>query len=68
MIMKPEPIFKAVEAVMGSQPESPIILLTPQGRIFNNKLARDMAALARLRERESKNNSSRQNWDNLWSL
>jgi len=31
MIMKVEPIFAAVEGVLGSQPGCPVILLTPQG-------------------------------------
>ena len=31
MVMKPEPIFASVEAVLGSPPALPVILLTPQG-------------------------------------
>jgi tetratricopeptide (TPR) repeat protein len=37
--MKPEPIFTAVERVLGDDFEYPIILLTPQGRLFNQKVA-----------------------------
>src|SRR5260370_39205183 len=40
MVMKPEPIFAAIEAVYGS---GPIILLTPQGRLFNQQIARALA-------------------------
>jgi len=40
MVMKPEPIFAAIEAVYES---GPIILLTPQGRLFNQQVARTLA-------------------------
>jgi tRNA (guanine37-N1)-methyltransferase len=40
MVMKPEPIFTAVEAVYHG---GPIILLSPQGRLFNQQLARTLA-------------------------
>lgn len=43
MVMKPEPIFAAVEAVLGAPPACPVILLTPQGRLFNQDLARELA-------------------------
>ncbi|HZO76018.1 MAG TPA: tRNA (guanosine(37)-N1)-methyltransferase TrmD [Ktedonobacteraceae bacterium] len=45
MVMKPEPIFAAVEAVYQ---EGPIILLTPQGRIFTQQIARELAQEPRL--------------------
>ena len=32
MVMKPEPIFAAVEGVLGAPPVCPVILLTPQGQ------------------------------------
>jgi tRNA (guanine37-N1)-methyltransferase len=49
MIMKPEPIWNAVEAVLGYDPAGrseapPIILLTPQGRPFTQALAYDLAS------------------------
>ncbi|MBN1536434.1 MAG: tRNA (guanosine(37)-N1)-methyltransferase TrmD [Anaerolineales bacterium] len=44
MVMKPEPVFAAVESVLGSPPSCPVILLTPQGRLFNQKLAYELAA------------------------
>jgi tRNA (guanine37-N1)-methyltransferase len=43
MVMKPEPIFTAVEAVLGVPPACPLILLTPQGRVFTQKMAFDLA-------------------------
>ncbi|HZS75232.1 MAG TPA: tRNA (guanosine(37)-N1)-methyltransferase TrmD [Ktedonobacteraceae bacterium] len=45
MVMKPDPIFKAVEAVYQG---GPIILLTPQGRVFNQSIARELARESRL--------------------
>jgi tRNA (guanine37-N1)-methyltransferase len=50
MVMKPDPIFAAVESVLGNPPSCPIILLTPQGRLFNQNLASELAqpALKRL--------------------
>lgn len=62
MVMKPEPVFEAIETVLGSryatdatrpptdqtQPEPvsniPIILLTPQGRVFNQSIAQELSA------------------------
>ena len=44
MIMKPEPVFRAVEAVLGAQRTVvPIILLTPQGRVFNQAKASELS-------------------------
>ncbi|GAC1635261.1 MAG: tRNA (guanosine(37)-N1)-methyltransferase TrmD [Ktedonobacteraceae bacterium] len=40
MVMKPEPIFAAVEAVHQG---GPIILLTPRGRLFRQHIARELA-------------------------
>src|SRR6266571_5100424 len=45
MVMKPEPIFVAVEAVYQG---GPIILLTPQGRLFNQQIARELAQEQRI--------------------
>jgi tRNA (guanine37-N1)-methyltransferase len=45
MVMKPEPIFEAVEAVKAELPKnekSPVILLTPQGRLFSHQVAKDL--------------------------
>ncbi len=43
MVLKPEPIFAAVEAVLGAPPRVPVILLTPQGRVFHQTIARELA-------------------------
>jgi tRNA (guanine37-N1)-methyltransferase len=48
MVMKPEPIFAAVEAVLGAPPDCPVILLTPQGRLFNQRLAAELSQQPRL--------------------
>ena len=42
MVLKPEPVFEAVEAVRGDT-EVPVILLTPQGRLFNQRVAEELA-------------------------
>ena len=49
MIMKPEPIFAATEAVLGEQADMvPVILLTPQGRLFDQSVARELSRHDRL--------------------
>lgn len=63
MVMKPEPIFEAVESVLGfatrsdlsssqpvadALPDIPIILLTPQGRVFNQRLAEELSRHERI--------------------
>ncbi len=47
MVMKPEPIFAAVEGALGEAVgQVPLILLSPQGRLFDQKLAQALAAQA----------------------
>jgi tRNA (guanine37-N1)-methyltransferase len=48
MVMKPEPIFTAVEGVLGAPPVCPVILLTPQGRPFSQSIAFELAEQPRL--------------------
>jgi tRNA (guanine37-N1)-methyltransferase len=48
MLMKPEPIFEAVESVLGAPPACPVILMSPQGRPFSTAIARELAALPRI--------------------
>lgn len=48
MVMKPGPIFAAVEETMGETPDAPVILLTPQGRVFNMGIAQELSAYARI--------------------
>ena len=45
MVMKPEPLFTAVEAVYQG---GPIIMLSPQGRLFTQAVARELAAESRV--------------------
>ena len=46
MVMKPEPIFAAVESLRGS--DSTVILLTPQGRRFSQGIAIELSTRAHL--------------------
>lgn len=47
MVMMPGPIFAAVESL--ALPEgTPVILMSPQGRVFSQQVARDLAAQPRL--------------------
>ena len=55
MVMKPEPVFEAIETVLGLNADPPtgtspgpasnipIILLTPQGRVFNQSIAQELS-------------------------
>jgi tRNA (guanine37-N1)-methyltransferase len=43
MVMKAEPIFRAVEEIKSDHPEARTILLTPQGERFHQGLARDLS-------------------------
>src|SRR5664279_2496959 len=46
MLLKPEPIFEAVESLA---PEGTrVILLSPTGRLFSQAIARELAGLERL--------------------
>jgi len=49
MVMKPEPVFAAVEAVFDAELEQGrIVLLTPQGRVFTQQVARELAREQRI--------------------
>ena len=48
MVIKPEPVFEAVESVLGPKPACPVILLTPQGRVFTQKIAQELAKHERI--------------------
>jgi len=45
MVLKPEPLFEAVESIKASMGGSagPVILLTPQGRLFCHKIAQELS-------------------------
>jgi len=48
MVMKPEPVFTALESVLGSPPSCKVVLMTPQGRVLTQQLAFEYAALPHL--------------------
>ena len=54
MIMKSEPVFEAVESVLGldahqAQPQPvPVIMLTPQGRVFTQSVANELSQYERV--------------------
>ncbi|HSL27932.1 MAG TPA: tRNA (guanosine(37)-N1)-methyltransferase TrmD [Anaerolineales bacterium] len=54
MVMKPEPVFEAVETVLGlasvhiRPAPIPILLLTPQGRVFTQRVAEELARHERI--------------------
>jgi tRNA (guanine37-N1)-methyltransferase len=48
MVLKPEPIFEAVDAIKAGiddkeTDELPVILLSPQGRLFSHKIAQELS-------------------------
>lgn len=45
MIMKPEPIVKAIRSVRESLPRSRVILTTPQGKKLNQEVVQELAAI-----------------------
>ncbi len=44
MLLKPEPITKAVESIKNKEQKNTVILTSPQGQLFNNKLAQELAS------------------------
>jgi tRNA (guanine37-N1)-methyltransferase len=51
MVMKPEPIFEAVETIkagLDNEDRLPVILLTPQGRLFSHKIAKELSQYAHM--------------------
>jgi tRNA (guanine37-N1)-methyltransferase len=61
MVMKPEPVFEAIESILGlsatlPQPTPigdahqgiPVILLTPQGRVFTQRVAEELSRYERI--------------------
>ena len=52
MILKPEPVFEAVESIKASYPDQesslPVILLTPQGRCFSQEIASELSMRSHL--------------------
>jgi tRNA (guanine37-N1)-methyltransferase len=48
MVMMPGPLIEAVDHVRGEDDQSPVILLTPQGRVFTQKVAQELSQHPRL--------------------
>lgn len=56
MVMKAEPIFRAVETVLSSSPadgavstpDIPVVLLSPQGRVFSQEIAQELSTNRRI--------------------
>jgi tRNA (guanine37-N1)-methyltransferase len=44
MLLKPEPLFAAVEHAKEKDPEARVLLMTPRGAQFNQEMAREFAA------------------------
>lgn len=45
MVMKPEPLAAAIRSAKDASPASPVILLSPQGSVFDQSLAGELARL-----------------------
>lgn len=43
MVMKPEPLVAAIEHARSQQPSARVILLTPRGRVFDQRIAREFS-------------------------
>jgi tRNA (guanine37-N1)-methyltransferase len=43
MVLKPEPIFAAVEEIKKSRPEAKVIILTPRGERYDQQTARELS-------------------------
>jgi tRNA (guanine37-N1)-methyltransferase len=43
MIMKPAPLVAAVDAILPERQDIPVILLSPQGRVFSQEIAYDLS-------------------------
>jgi tRNA (guanine37-N1)-methyltransferase len=48
MVLKPEPVFAAVEAVLAGDTGVPVILLSPQGRLLTQAVAAELSRCRRL--------------------
>ncbi len=45
MVIKPEPLAGAIRAATRKVPKAKTVLLTPQGRVFDQRMARELASL-----------------------
>lgn len=44
MVLRPEPLFAAVDAAKQADPDAQVLLMTPRGELFNQEMAREFAA------------------------
>ncbi len=44
MVLKPEPLFEAVEKAKKTDPDAQVLLMTPRGDLFSQEMAREFAA------------------------
>lgn len=44
MVLRPEPLFAAVEAAKKTDPDAQVLLMTPRGGAFSQEMAREFAA------------------------
>lgn len=44
MVLRPEPLFAAVDAAKKADPDARVLLMTPRGDLFNQEMARQFAA------------------------
>ncbi len=48
MVMKPDPIVAALRSIKEDGPPATVILLSPQGRLFSQQIARELSLLPRI--------------------
>lgn len=48
MVMKPEPIFRALQSIPKAAGQRKVILMTPQGQLFDQSLARSLCTLEQI--------------------
>jgi len=44
MVLRPEPLFKAVEQAVKEDPDAKVLLMTPRGDLFTQEMAREFAS------------------------
>ncbi len=44
MVLRPEPLFAAVDKAKEADPDARVLLMTPRGEVFNQEMAREFAA------------------------
>ncbi len=44
MVLRPEPLFAAVDKAKETDPDAQVLLMTPRGEVFNQEMAREFAS------------------------